>query len=88
VFQVARGQAIGNAAENFWNAYGAQRILGRNEIAAGFALLGIFQFLRGELLGSASSLLFYSLKRVSSRPWNPRRDVPGSRSKLAGIPRD
>ena len=61
VFQIARGQVIGHAAENFWNAYGAQRILGRNEIAAGFALFGVFQLLRGELLGSASSLFFYSL---------------------------
>lgn len=61
LFQVARGQLTGNAAENFWNAYGAQRILGRPEIAAGFVLLGIVQVLRGQLLGSASSLLFYSL---------------------------
>lgn len=61
LFQVARGQLTGNAAENFWNAYGAQRILGRPEIAAGFVLLGIAQMLRGQLLGSASSLFFYSL---------------------------
>lgn len=61
LFQVARGRLTGNAAENFWNAYGAQRILGRPEIAAGFVLLGIVQVLRGQLLGSASSLLFYSL---------------------------
>lgn len=61
LFQVARGQLTGNAAENFWNAYGAQRILGRPDIAAGFMLLGIAQVLRGQLLGSASSLFFYSL---------------------------
>lgn len=61
LFQVARGRLTGNAAENFWNAYGAQRILGRPEIAAGFVMLGIVQMLRGQLLGSASSLLFYSL---------------------------
>ncbi|MBH5397556.1 hypothetical protein HZZ13_07080 [Bradyrhizobium sp. CNPSo 4010] len=61
LFQVARGQLTGNAAENFWNAYGAQRILGRPEIAAGFMLLGLAQVLRGQLLGSASSLFFYSL---------------------------
>lgn len=61
LFQVARGRLTGNAAENFWNAYGAQRILGRPEIAAGFVLLGIAQVLRGQLLGSASSLFFYSL---------------------------
>lgn len=60
LFQVTQGQVVGNAAENFWNAYGAQRILGRPEIAAGFALLGVFQVLRGQLLGAASSLLFYS----------------------------
>jgi Heavy metal associated domain 2 len=61
LLQLARGQLTGNAAENFWNAYGAQRILGRPEIAAGFVLLGIVQVLRGQLLGSASSLFFYSL---------------------------
>lgn len=61
LFQVARGQVAGSAAENFWNAYGAQRILGRPEIVAGFALLGIVQVLRGRLFSSAASLLFYSL---------------------------
>ena len=61
LFQVTQGQVIGNAAENFWNAYGAQRILGRPDIAAGFALLGIFQVLRGQLIGAASSLFFYFL---------------------------
>ena len=47
--------------ENFWNAYGAQRLLGRNEIAAGFVLLGLYQLLQGQWLGSASSLFFYAL---------------------------
>ena len=61
LLQIARGQVTGNAAENFWNAYGAQRILDRPGLAAGFVLLGIVQVLRGQLLGSASSLLFYSL---------------------------
>jgi hypothetical protein len=61
LLQVARGQVAGSAAENFWNAYGAQRILGRPEIVAGFAVLGIVQVLRGRLFGSAASLLFYSL---------------------------
>lgn len=61
LLQATQGDVAGNAAENFWNAYGAQRILGRPEIAAGFALLGIVQVLRGRLLGSAASLLYYSL---------------------------
>jgi hypothetical protein len=61
LFQVTQGQLTGNAAENFWNAYGAQRILDRPEIVAGFVLLGIVQVLRGQLFASASSLFFYSL---------------------------
>jgi hypothetical protein len=61
LLQVARGQIVGNATENFWNAYGSQRILGRTEITAAFVLLGVLQVLRGELFGSASSLFFYSL---------------------------
>ena len=40
LFQVTQGQVTGSAAENFWNAYGAQRLLGRNEIAAGFCASG------------------------------------------------
>ena len=61
LFQATQGQALGNATENFWNAYGAHRFLGRPGIAAGFALAGVYQMLRGQLLGAASSLLFYSL---------------------------
>jgi hypothetical protein len=61
LFQVAQGQVTGSAAENFWNAYGAQRILARKEIAAGFVLLGLYQLLQGQWLGSASSLFFYAL---------------------------
>lgn len=71
LFQVTQGEAIGNAAENFWNAYGAHRILGRSGIAAGFALLGVYQLLRGQFLGSGSSLLFYSLvtRRLAASDW-------------------
>jgi hypothetical protein len=61
LFQVTQGQVTGSAAENFWNAYGAQRLLGRKEIAAGFVLLGLYQLLQGQWLGSASSLFFYAL---------------------------
>jgi hypothetical protein len=61
VLQVTQGQITGSAAENFWNAYGAQRLLGNTAITAGFGLLGIYQLLQGQWLGSASSLLFYAL---------------------------
>ena len=61
LFQATRGRVFGSAAENLWHAFGAQRILGRPDIAAAFALLGIYQILRGQLFGSASSLFFYAL---------------------------
>ena len=59
--QVARGQPTGSAAENLWNAYGAQRMLDSPQLATVFAGLGAYQILRGQLLGSASSLFFYAL---------------------------
>src|SRR5882672_336026 len=61
LFQVTQGSVFGSAAENLWHAFGAQRILGRPDIAAAFAVLGIYKILRGQLFGSASSLFFYAL---------------------------
>lgn len=61
LYQAARGRAMGSAAENFWNAYGSQRLLDSPSLALGFAALGIRQLLAGNMLGPASSLLFYSL---------------------------
>jgi hypothetical protein len=59
--QVARGELTGSAAENFWNAYSAQRVLGSKELVTVFAILGVYQLLQGQWLGSASSLFFYGL---------------------------
>jgi hypothetical protein len=61
LFQVAQGNVLGSAVESFWQAFGAHRILGRPDIAAGFAALGVIQLLRGRLFGPASSLVFYAL---------------------------
>jgi hypothetical protein len=61
LFQAARGRVLGSATENLWHAFGAQRILGRPDVAAIFAVLGVYQILRGQLFGSASSLFFYAL---------------------------
>ena len=61
LFQATQGNVFGSAAENFWHAFGAQRFLGRADIAAGFAALGIYQILRGQFFGSAASLVFYAL---------------------------
>jgi hypothetical protein len=61
LYQIARGRALGSASENFWNAYGAYRILGNPALALLLCGLGLWQTLRGEWLGSASALLFYAL---------------------------
>jgi hypothetical protein len=61
LLQAARGQPFGSAVENFWNGYGAMRLLERPGLAAIFAAIGVYQAFRGRYLGSAASLYFYSL---------------------------
>lgn len=60
-YQLARRGDLGTASENFWAAFGSYRFLNSPGLAAAFAVLGMVQLLRGELLGSATSLLYYSL---------------------------
>ena len=61
VLQVGQGNVLGSAVENLWHAFGAQRTFGRPDIAAVFAALGIYEVLRGQIFGAASSLFFYAL---------------------------
>ena len=61
LYQAARGNVIGNAVESFWLSFSAQNVLGRPDLAMVLAALGVWQMLRGQLFGSASSLLFYSM---------------------------
>jgi hypothetical protein len=61
LLQASRGQVFGSAAENFWNAHGARRILQRPGLAAFFAVVGAYQVFRGRYFGPAASLYFYSL---------------------------
>ena len=61
LFQAARGNVVGNAVESFWLSFSAQNMLGRADLATVFAAAGIWQLLRGQLLGSAASLFFYSM---------------------------
>jgi Heavy metal associated domain 2 len=61
LYQLSQGQAVGNAAENLWNAYGAIATLRRPLVAMVLLGLGLYQVANGQLLGSASSLLFYAL---------------------------
>jgi hypothetical protein len=61
LFQAVQGNVLGSAVESFWHAFGAHRLLGRPDVAAAFAALGVYQMLRGQLFGPASSLVFYAL---------------------------
>ena len=61
LYQAARGNVIGNAVESFWLSFSAQNVLGRPDLAMVLAALGVWQMLRGQFFGSASSLLFYSM---------------------------
>ena len=60
-YQAVRGNIVGNAVESFWLSFSAQVTLGRSDLSAVFAAAGVWQMLTGQLLGSASSLFFYSL---------------------------
>lgn len=60
-YQAVQGNIVGNAVESFWLSFSAQITLGRPDLSAVFAALGVWQMLRGQFLGSASSLFFYSM---------------------------
>lgn len=59
--QLLRGQALGPATENIWQAFGAARFLQSRELAIVFGCLALMQIARGRMFGSAVSLLFYGL---------------------------
>jgi hypothetical protein len=61
LFQAARGNVAGNAVESLWLSFNAHRMLGRPDLAVVFGAAGVWQLLQGQLLGSASSLFFYSM---------------------------
>ena len=61
LYQAVQGNVVGNAVESLWLSFSAQSVLGRPDLAAVFASVGVWQMLRGQLLGSATSLFFYSM---------------------------
>lgn len=69
VLQVARGQVIGSASENLWNAYGLWVVTRRPWASALLCGFGLLQLFRGEVLGSATSLFLYafSARRLARR---------------------
>ena len=61
LYQAAQGKVVGNAVESLWLSFSARVTLGRSDLSAVFAVLGVWQMFTGRFLGSASSLFFYSL---------------------------
>ena len=61
LLQVARGQPVGSATENLFNAHSAYTTTGQPWLAAVLAAFGVVQIARGEVLGSATSLFLYAL---------------------------
>ena len=59
--QMVRGQLTGSASENFWNAYRAHAHLSNPWAAALLFGLGVYQLVKGEVLNSATALMFYAL---------------------------
>jgi hypothetical protein len=60
LMQLARGQVVGSAAENLWNAYGLYAVTRQPLPSAFLVAFGLFQIARGEVLGSAVSLFLYA----------------------------
>ena len=71
--QAMRGYAVGPASENFWNAFGALRILNNPMVALVFGGLGLLQVMRGRWAGSATSLLFYAFAIRQIAAGSPRQ---------------
>jgi len=69
LYQAARGQVLGSASENLWNAYTAYAVQRKPWIAAALAGFGVVQAARGQGLGSAVSLFLYAInaRRMAQR---------------------
>ncbi|WP_206523307.1 MULTISPECIES: hypothetical protein [unclassified Mesorhizobium] len=79
-YRATRGHGLGPATENFWNAFGALRILKNPFIALVFGGLGILQLTRGRWAGSASSLLFYAFVVRQLSDFGPEMQAPANRT--------
>ncbi|WP_292057180.1 hypothetical protein [Mesorhizobium sp.] len=79
-YQATRGHGLGPATENFWNAFGALRILKNPYIALVFGGLGILQLTTGRWAGSASSLLFYAFVVRQLSGSSPEMQAPANRT--------
>ncbi|MFL5254446.1 MAG: HMA2 domain-containing protein [Rhodopila sp.] len=60
LIQLVRGEVVGSASENLWNAYGLYAVTRHTLPSALLIAFGLLQVGRGEVLGSATSLLLYA----------------------------
>ncbi len=60
LLQLARGQVVGSASENMWNAYGLYVVTRQAMPSIMLVAFGLLQIARGEVLGSATSLFLYA----------------------------
>jgi hypothetical protein len=60
LIQLVRGEVVGSASENLWNAYGLYAVTRHTLPSALLVAFGLLQVARGEVLGSATSLLLYA----------------------------
>ncbi len=61
LYQLARGQVLGSASENLWNAYSAYAVLRKPWVAGALVGFGVVQAVAGQRLGSAVSLFLYAM---------------------------
>jgi hypothetical protein len=75
VMQLARGEVVGSASENLWNAYGLYAVTRQRWPLAFLVPFGLLQILRGEVLGSAISLFLYAFSARRMAQHRPVEDT-------------
>jgi hypothetical protein len=73
--QLVRGEVVGSASENLWNAYGLYAVTRQTLPSALLVAFGLLQVARGEVLGSATSLLLYAYSAWRMAQHRPAKDT-------------
>jgi hypothetical protein len=73
--QLVRGEVVGSASENLWNAYGLYAVTRQTMPSALLVAFGLLQVARGEVFGSATSLLLYAYSAWRMAQQQPAEDV-------------
>ena len=76
-YQLRRGRVWGAASENFWNAWNAWRNVKSPALSAVLLGSGLVQLARGNILSSATSLIYYAGTLRSLGAERPRQGRRG-----------